>query len=180
MWSSLIQRQTNRITGKTNMCILSFVLKHTNFRRWFLWIPQEYVDGKSAEESPAGHGWCSQGDRSVRSDRSQLLLLSQDQPVRSLPGQGELFSKKSSNPKNDDETVVMIDKKGHSILWHQRISYLIWVKERDSMGVVTPIVWAHPSPLSLLCLWKTLWFPTIWYRPILYLIMHNTTGCFFN
>ena len=48
-----------------------------------------------------------QGDRSVRSDRSQLLLLSQDQLVRSLPGQEELFLKKSSNPKEDDETVVM-------------------------------------------------------------------------
>ena len=54
--------------------------------------PQEYVDG--LEESPGGHGWCLQGDRSVRSDRSQLLLLSQDQPARSLPGQAELFSKK--------------------------------------------------------------------------------------
>ena len=105
--------------------------------QWWTWL--------SAEESPAGHGWCLQGDRWVRSDRSLLLLLSRDQLVRSLPGQADSFKKEFHN---DKRSFFMKNKGGHSILWHKIVSHLIWVKERDSIGVVTPYCLGSSFPFE--------------------------------
>ena len=51
---------------------------------------------KKKKDLPGEHGWCWQEDHSVRSDRLQQPLLSQDQLAMSSPG-------------DDDDIIVNID-----------------------------------------------------------------------